>query len=83
MSGLGRRSKPADILFYLLRCEDPFPVEEVVFDATGTKVMHVDDLVAQGLILEIRPCRWWYPWCRTLNFLASFRLFLTLTSPTI
>ncbi len=52
VSGLGRRSKPADILFYLLRCEDPFPVEEVVIDATGTKVMHVDDLVAQGLIFR-------------------------------
>ena len=51
-SQLGRRSKQADILLYLLLCEDPIPDEQVVLEATSAKKNFVDSLDASGLIFR-------------------------------
>ena len=49
---LGRPSKMADVLYFLLVCEDPLPLEKVVLAETGTREEHLNQLDSSGLILR-------------------------------
>jgi primosomal protein N' (replication factor Y) len=49
-SSLGRKSKLAEVLFYLLSLDDPLPLEVDVLRFTATKKKHVDSLEKAGLL---------------------------------
>ncbi|MBP6016753.1 MAG: primosomal protein N' [Candidatus Promineofilum sp.] len=50
---LGRASKAADILHYLVDLADPLPEEAEVLDNTGTSVKYLKKLVDEGLITRL------------------------------
>ncbi len=47
---LGRDSRSADILYYLVRSEDPLPAEKEVLEATGAAKHYLTSLVEAGLV---------------------------------
>lgn len=51
---LGRKSKIADVLYYLLLSEDPLPAETEVLQATGAKKNHINTLAEAGLIRSFK-----------------------------
>lgn len=52
---LGRSSKAADVLDYLLDLDDPLPSEVSVLEATGVEPKHLAALAAEGLVTRIPP----------------------------
>ncbi|MDJ0755598.1 MAG: primosomal protein N' [Ardenticatenaceae bacterium] len=53
VGSLGRKSKQADILTYLLHSEDPLPTETQILKETGSKPSHLVRLEEAGLIERI------------------------------
>ena len=52
---LGSRSKPADVLHYLLNIDDPLPSEMIVKEKTGANEAHLSKLEADRLIQRTPP----------------------------
>lgn len=47
---LGRASKAADVLYYLVASDDPLPAEATALAATGAEEKHLAELTREGLV---------------------------------
>ncbi len=55
VAGLGRASKQADILQYLIEIDDPLPQETAVLTAAGASAKHLQTLIDAKLVMREQP----------------------------